>query len=408
MKKGNRDNKGKHQSGNFPSYSQAKKIIQSYNLKSRREWHTLRKSSDYPAALPKSPADVYRNKGWEGWGDFLGTGTIQPQKIHFRTFDEARKFARSLKLTGQVEWSNYCKSGEKPNDIPNWPTYVYRNKGWEGWGDWVGSDNIHPSKRQYRSFSEARKFARSLGFKKREEWLKFYRAGNLPIDIPSGPQQSYSDKGWKGWGNWLGSGNIHPKYRKFRSFEDARKFVRKLKFKGGNDWREYYKSGQKPDDIPTNPDTYYKNKGWIDFGDWLGTGTISVNKREWRPFEEAREFVRSLGLKTQDAWNEYGKSGKRPDDIPSDAARVYKKEWKDLGDWLGTGSIAKQVKASRYLPFDEAKKEYQRLAKQYGLNGRNDWRRFAKTHEKLLDDLRIPMQPWKAYSKERIVNGMIK
>ena len=209
MKKRNHDDKGKYQSGNFPSYSQAKKIIQSYNLKSRREWHTLRKSGDYPAALPKSPDDVYRNKGWEGWGDFLGTGTIQPQKMQFRTFDEARKFVHSLKLTGQAEWGNYCKSGEKPNDIPNSPSDVYRNKGWDGWGDWVGTGHIHPSKRQYRSFSEARKFARALGFKKRGEWQKFYRAGNLPIDIPSGPEQSYSDKGWEGWGDWgQGPGNL--------------------------------------------------------------------------------------------------------------------------------------------------------------------------------------------------------
>ena len=54
-------------------------------------------------------------------------------------------------------------------------------------------------KSNYRSFTEARKFARSLGFKKREEYQKFYRAGNLPIDIPKVPERSYSDKGWKGW-----------------------------------------------------------------------------------------------------------------------------------------------------------------------------------------------------------------
>ena len=60
------------------------------------------------------------------------------------------------------------------------------------------------------------------------------------------------------------------------------------------------------------------------------------------------------------------------------------------------------IKAGNYLPFKEAQKEYQKLAKQYGLNGRNDWKQFASTHKKLVDDLRIPSEPWRAYSKERV------
>ena len=83
MKKGNRDNKGKYQSGNFPSYSQAKKIIQSYNLKSRREWDEFKNLDEYPATLPKSPADVYRNKGWDGWETFLELEQYNRKKYTF-------------------------------------------------------------------------------------------------------------------------------------------------------------------------------------------------------------------------------------------------------------------------------------------------------------------------------------
>ena len=38
----------------------------------------------------------------------------------------------------------------------------------------------------------------------------------------------------------------------------------------------------------------YKNKGWIGMGDWLGTGTIANQQKEYRSFEDAREFVHSL------------------------------------------------------------------------------------------------------------------
>ena len=77
----------------------------------------------------------------------------------------------------------------------------------------------------------------------------------------------------------------------------------------------------------------YKKQGtWKSWGDFLGTGY-----REYRPFEEAREFVRTLGLKSISEWTKYAKSGKKPEDIPSTPNGVYKdKGWKGLRDWLGT------------------------------------------------------------------------
>ena len=57
-------------------------------------------------------------------------------------------------------------------------------------------------------------------------------------------------------------------------------------------------------------------------GDWLGTGRT----RQFRPYKEAREFVRKLGLKNTNEWIKYCKSGKKPKDIPWDPSKAYKKE----------------------------------------------------------------------------------
>jgi len=46
-------------------------------------------------------------------------------------------------------------------------------------------------------------------------------------------------------------------------------------------------------------------------------------KGQWRDFEDAREFVRSLGLKSYKEWREYCQSGQKPDDIPSHPYKVY-------------------------------------------------------------------------------------
>ena len=60
----------------------------------------------------------------------------------------------------------------------------------------------------------------------------------------------------------------------FCSFEEAREFVRELNLKGQKEWNEYCKSGNKPDNIPANPNRTYKNKGYVNSGDWLG-----INRR---------------------------------------------------------------------------------------------------------------------------------
>ena len=42
--------------------------------------------------------------------------------------------------------------------------------------------------------------------------------------------------------------------------KDAKDFVRELKLKSPKEWDEYVKSGKKPDNIPSNPSSFYKKK----------------------------------------------------------------------------------------------------------------------------------------------------
>ena len=127
--------------------------------------------------------------------------------------------------------------------------------------------------------------------------------------------------------------------KEFRSFEDARKFVHALKLNNDKEWKEYCNSGNKPNDIPSAPNELYKNKGWISWGDWLGTGFIHSSKRQYLNYEDAHDFVKTLGLKTWIEWKEYCKSGKKPDDIPSNPQRYYKdKGWNGIQDFLGNSN----------------------------------------------------------------------
>jgi Integrase repeat unit len=135
-------------------------------------------------------------------------------------------------------------------------------------------------------------------------------------------------------------------------FEDAREFVHKLGLKKQKEWREYCKSGTKPEEIPAHPERVYK-KQWKGLGDWLGTGTIANINRKFLDFESARAHVRALKLKGREQWDQYSKSGRIPPEIPYHPDRTYKKQWKGLGDWLGTGTIANINR--KYLDFETAR-----------------------------------------------------
>ena len=58
------------------------------------------------------------------------------------------------------------------------------------------------------------------------------------------------------------------------------------------------------------------------------------------PFEEAREYVRKVGLKSHKEWLAWCKEGKRPSNIPSAPEQVYGRTvWVSWPDWLGYESV---------------------------------------------------------------------
>jgi hypothetical protein len=118
----------------------------------------------------------------------------------------------------------------------------------------------------------------------------------------------------------------------FLPFSKVREFVQTLNLKSHKEWVEYCKSVKKPPAVPYNPDREYKDKGWISWGDWLGTTNVAPKNRKYLPFKQAREIVRSLSIKNQGEFRAYSKSITRRLDIPSAPQRVYKKEWKGIND----------------------------------------------------------------------------
>ena len=67
--------------------------------------------------------------------------------------------------------------------------------------------------------------------------------------------------------------------------------------------------------------------------------------KKWRPFEEAREWIRNLNLKNYREYRRYLRGEfpelpKIPDDIPKTPGVIiqYVEDWKGYSDWIGSPS----------------------------------------------------------------------
>jgi hypothetical protein len=380
----------KEMSEEFRDFNEAREFVRKLGLKNRREWREYNKSGEIPDYIPKYPEGVYKNKGWIGMGDWLGTGTISVKDMQFRSFESARKFAQKLGLKSRLNWDKFCKSGDKPDDIPVVPRGIYK-KEWKGWGDWLSTRNIAPKDKVYRSFTESRKFAQKLQFTSILKWNEYCTSGNKPHDIPSSPQKVYK-KEWDSWPEFLGNKNIASQKRKYLPFIEAREFVRKLKLKNSDDWKEYSKSDKRPVNIPGAPNEVYKNKGWSGIPDWLGNDNVSNINRKYLTYGQCSKFVQKNNITTRKQWEKFCKSGNKPSDIPGHPWDVYQKQgtWIDWGEFTNTGIVANQNKV--YRSFTEAKEFVQKL----GLKNQQEWFEYCKSGNKPDD---IPTAPWKTYKE---------
>ena len=121
-------------------------------------------------------------------------------RFQWLPFEEAREFVRALGLVSGSKWREYCNSGNKPNNIPSSPRFVYKDK-WISMGDWLGTDTIAPQNMKFLSFKDARKIVRTLGIKTSRDWREYKLR---PKNIPYKPQVKYKNNGWKGWPDFLG------------------------------------------------------------------------------------------------------------------------------------------------------------------------------------------------------------
>ena len=323
--------------GNYKNLMQAKKYVKTLNIKSENEYHDLYKKKKLPIDLPYDPYSFYHNDpNWISIGDFLGSGFIAYGKRNYRKYDQAKKYVIKLKIKNFNKYLEYLKNNKLPNDIPSSPQYVYKNSGWKGWGDYLGSGTISFRNIKYFSYEQARVFLEKRNIKTIEELRKFLKSPDRPQALTSVPHIKYKDK-WLGYWHYLKNSKLRKssKYVKMVTFTEAKNFAKKNNITTLREWRDLYRQGKLPPNIPLRMNEFYNGKGFRNFPHFFGTNRWSKDTK-MKNFTEAKKFFRSLKLSSGNEWFKKIKNNKnfKPSNIPMDPSVYYKKKgfvsWKDL------------------------------------------------------------------------------
>ena len=323
----------------FAPFGQALTCARSLGLATQKEWYAWCKEGVRPPNVPADPRKTYKDGGWQGWGHWLGTGNIKCGTKQFLPFGQALAFAQSLGLAGKAEWWAWCKEGRRPPNVPSAPDKTYKDGGWQGWGQWLGTGN--QATKDFLPFNEALRVARSLNLANQFEWQQWCKEGMRPPNVPSAPDATYKGGGWQGWVHWLGSSGIK-KPSKFAPFGQALTFARSLNLATSKEWEAWCKEGRRPPNVPFNPNATYKDGGWQGWGHWLGTGNQPTKAQEqpFLPFDEALRVARSLRLVSRAEWQAWCRTGARPANVPAAPNEVYVHDgWAGWEHWLSHANL---------------------------------------------------------------------
>lgn len=146
------------------------------------------------------------------------------------SFLDARKIVRKIaiknNISGSIPWRKIYGKNILPPNIPRSPNTVYKNEGWMGWGDWLGTGNVKPCRSEdFLPYEKARKIvlrdAVPLGINTEKKWVHHKKYGyDRPFNIPFSPQIAYKNKGWISFGHWLNTKNIRGQIRKYSVNDD--------------------------------------------------------------------------------------------------------------------------------------------------------------------------------------------
>lgn len=311
----------------FCSYESCVGYARDNFITTQVEWHNFVKQS-YPN-IPYNPDRVYKNSGWTGWTDFLGLDAHRSRgEALIRVFltynniqftpqwkTESCKYKNRLAfdfavfkndvLIALIEYQGqqHYQPLERWGGDSAYQDIITRDKIKIEWSEkhnipllilkdisafdifnalkecfthLLGMETGIPktfeplSSVKYADFKDAREYVVSLKFKSQKEYWCWAKTSDKPDNIPCCPHKVYS-KTWISWGDYLGNQMIAAQFRVYLPFKDAKAWAR-ANVKNTMEWKRLGK--KRPKNIPSSPDSVYKESGWTSWTDFIGIGEL--------------------------------------------------------------------------------------------------------------------------------------
>ena len=184
----------------FYSLKKFKEVCSKLNIKNSKDFRNYLKNTPLikrDRKIPSVPDNYY--KKWTSWPEIFGSSS--GMRGNFMTFEEARKFARSLKFINNKQWLDFVKTDKKPLRLPAQPQMIYKNK-YKGIKDFLGYDRSF--RKNYFSFNKTKQIVKKLKFKSAKDYIqKYSKIKKYSNHLPGRPDNIFKNE-WKGWSDFLG------------------------------------------------------------------------------------------------------------------------------------------------------------------------------------------------------------
>ena len=178
----------------------------------------------------------------------------------FPTYEEAQRIVKENGINSKNDY----KSSYKELGLPAQPNEFYKDKGWIDWPDFFGRSKV-----SYPTYEEAQRIVKENGINS----INDYKSSYKELGLPAGPNMFYKGKGWINWPDFFGRSKFS-----YPTYEEAQRIVQENGITSQTDYKSSYQALR----LPSDPYVSYKDKGWIDWYDFLGKSRlISKDDRKY-------------------------------------------------------------------------------------------------------------------------------
>ena len=303
----------------FMSYKQAQQYITKQDITTLAQFLNWIKSGKRPDNFPSNPWLTYKAE-WEGWKKFA-------KQKKFMSYEQAQQYIAKQGITTSTQFLQWIKSGKRPDNFPSNPWLTYTQ--WEGWKKFL-------KQKGFMSYEQAQQYITKQRITTLTQFFKWRQSGKRPDNFPSNPWRKYK-KQWKGWKKFAKNSNK----KKFMSYEQAQQYITKRGITTSTQFLQWIKSGKRPNKFPSNPWIIYKAEweGWKKF----------LKQKNFISYGQAQEYIIKQGIATSTQFLKWSKSIQRPDNFPSSPWSIYKAEWKGWKKFLKQKGFMSYEQAQQYI-----------------------------------------------------------